>query len=229
MPYKKRNNKKKVVRKRKTHSIINLTRGEAHGLPQQAKITFAMQHEANLAAGAATDAVNTYNLNSPYDCLSGLGSAQPPFYDSVLSATGPYLRYRVSKASAKVRFFNLAATPVRVFMYLADAAVDMSLITAYALNNNKNLIQVTLSPKGGDKDSIQLSRMFDFVKLFGKKVITDNDYQGSYTANPQDLIYLYIGAQSLAGATDCNVSYSVDIRQYTRLEDTQVQAAMTEN
>lgn len=228
MPYKKKTTKgKRPYRKPKTYkkkpsTIVNLSTGVPHGFANKGFIRFASQTEGNLGGGTLIDAPQVFYGNSVYDPLATSGSEQPPGFDLVLSANGPFLRYRVLKANCKVTFVNLADVATRVAIYVADAAIDMSLITAYNLTSSDKVRSTILTPKSGARDMCTIKRSWNFVKMFKKKVVTDNDYQAAYNANPADLIYVYIIAQSLDGSSYVNVQYSYEMVQHTMLEDIQL-------
>lgn len=221
----KRGRAKRRYKKSKPSFGIALSRGSGTGLGPKANIVFASQNEETINTGI--DAVYQYYLNSAYDPLGANGSAQPPQYDSLLAATGPFLRYRVTAAQVKTTIVNLAAVPVRAFMYVSDSALDMSLITSYILQNDNMVTSTIMTPSGGARDIVTLKRYYNFAKLWGKQVYTDDEFQAGYNASPADLFYVYIGVQSLDGATTVNFTHTYDIRQYTQLESAQTESNHT--
>lgn len=215
---------KKPARKspKKKSTTVNFSTGVPHGLGNRGFIKFASQTEGNLGGGTLIDAAQYFNGNSAYDPLGAGGTEQPPGYDCLLTSTGPYLRYRVLSGTFKTSFVNLGAYPTRVAMYVSDAQTDMSLITAYNLANSDKVASVILTPSGGSRDMVTIKRSWNFVKMFKKKVVTDNDYQAGYNANPADLIYIYIIAQTLDGSNYANVQYAYECVQNTMIEDIQM-------
>jgi hypothetical protein len=226
--------KKRIIRKRqikkrkKTSNIVNLTMNQGTGLAPKARVVFATQNEA-VHSLAAADFVNKLNANSCYNPGGSDFSEQPPYFDCLCTSTGPYLRYRVLSASIKVQLVNLAAVPTRAFMYISDSAIDLSALASYVMSPSKSLVSVILTPSGGSKDMVTLSRHYDFPKMFGKNVRVDDDFQAGYNANPGDLLYIYFGVQNLDGTTGVNYSHSFDLKQYTSLESYQITQGVTPN
>lgn len=205
----------------KSSRYLNLSKGVPNGVSPLAKIKFAQQYEGVLS-GAVADGANVFNANSCYDFDAALGGDQPPFFDSVCNSAA-YNTYRVLSLDAKVTFVNTAAVPVRVAMYLSDLNTDMSLISAYELQNSKLCASTVLGP-AGSKDQATLRKRFNLTSLFGKKVLTEEKYSASYNANPSDLFYLFVIVQSLDATTNVNCVYSIDCTQHTILEDLAVSA-----
>lgn len=202
--------------RRKTGKVLNLSLGVPNGIAPLAKIKFANQYEGTLATTA--DDIDTFNANSAYDFKAALGGEQPPNYDILLN-TDAWIRYRVMKLDTKTTFVNLGSVPIRVAIYLSDHAVDMSNLGSYELQSSDRCKSTILTPSGGSKDAVTLRQNYDFVKLYGEKLITEQNYKGAYNGNPSDVIYFYVVAQSLDGTTAVNVSYSLDAVQHTVLED----------
>lgn len=209
---------KKTYKKRKRKpTITDLTNKAGSGLTDRARIVFPTQFETTINTGI--DNITSFNLNSCWDPLSSAGSKQPPNFDCLVSSVGPWRAFRVYGAKVNSTVVNLSAKPCRAFLYITDTVLDMSLITSYDLQNNSMCMQKILTPSGGASDMVHFSRYFDLVKLFGKKVMVDDTYEGSYNGNPADVIYCYVGVQSLDGASTVNYTMTYDIKQYTILED----------
>lgn len=225
MPFKKKTTRKytrkrRVVKKKKSLGIVNFSSGVRHGLGPHGRIKFGSQLEGVFGNGVSIDDIGQVQANSCIDPWSSLGSAQPPFFDCLLTSNGPFLRYRVTGVKFSVSIVNLAAAPARAFLYISDAATDMSLMSSYMLQSNNLVTSTVITPSGGAKDMVTLTKTYNFSKIYGRKVITDNDYQAGYNASPSDLIYIYFGLQSLNGSA-VSANWSANMIQYTRLEDVQ--------
>lgn len=219
--------KTRVKRRKKKSPIVNLSAGAGTGLAPKAKITFAQMYEGQMTAVA--DDYDYLTLNSCYDMGQSLFSSQPPYFDSLLASGGPYLRYRVTSANVKATFVNQSDDTVRVFMYITDSLVDLSSISSFNLSNSRLIASEILTPAGGSKDRWKINRHYDFASLFGKQVLTDDEFQAGYNANPTDQIYLVVGVQPLDGSSTTNCWWSVECRQYTQLESHQTYSSALDN
>lgn len=230
MPYTKKyvKRKRRTRRKKRSTDIVNLSIGQRSGVAPQGKIKFSYEASQTLGSGAAADAVAQYYANSAYDFYGANGANQPPWYDCFVNAT-TWIRNRVVGINTDFTFVNLAAKATRVAVYISDAALDMGTLATYQLNNDKMVHSEILTPSGGNRDSVRIRKYFSFSKLFGKKVLTDDNYKHAYNANPSDLIYLYALAQTLDGTATTNVICEVSAIQYCRLEDQSTAVNHTEN
>lgn len=198
-------------------------------LPQKMRIKWQQQSQYTMGAGTIADDVIQLYANSGYDFYGSGGSEKPPTYDLFQNANS-YLRHRVLGIKVKASFINLGTKATRVCVYLSDQALDMSNIASYNLNNSQFLHQEIVTPSGGSRDMVTINKYFDFVKLYGNKVLLDDTYQCPYNSvSGLDIIYLYIVAQTCDATTTCNVLTTIDAMQYTDLEDLSIAEASLPN
>ncbi len=138
------------------------------------------------AVGAGVQQV--FNLNSMFDPdATGVGH-QPLYYDQLLTATGPYQRFRVTRARVRLTVTNISANPVMFAFYLQSGPLDFP---GRELLCEKPLCKkVFLSQSGGSPTVKTIVFDVPIEKVFGitkARLLADDVYAGIYNGNPSQL------------------------------------------
>ncbi len=168
-----------------------------------------------LLSGATIDGI-TLQLNSLNDYAGGFGNTVAPGKEQLLSATGPYIKYRVYKSKVTIEAINLSPTvAVQMAAYTTDNGATVTSIQdmraqPYSLHTN-------LDVQGGQSKKTLVSGPTRVTTLTGRY---DNEEQSAnYNANPGELVYLHLQAEDLKGATNVDVALNVTIEQWAILSD----------
>lgn len=181
-------------------------------------VTFLYENSSTgYAPGAATGNLS-YVCNDMYDfdkSASILGNKQPLYYDSLLSASGPYKAYKVISWKTTFTFTNDAAVPLNVWVAPAlTAAVELDSVVE--ADNYPGIKKLTLSAKGGSKDQQSITvkgHIDDIFSGFEK----DLNMIGAYNGGPGSPIYGSVMVQSADAATAVVVYVRVKHEAYTEL------------
>lgn len=185
---------------------------------------------ANLSVTAGAMTYNSFRLNSIYDPdLTGVGG-QPRYYDQLLSATGPYLRYRVLGCKVKIQFVNdnsSAGALGYVGMYARDStAAAISSVDLTGLTELQNTKYTILGNMNSSKGIRVLKNFYNIAKVMGVQDIADNeDAEGAYNGNPTDSVLLDVYYYPLDGATTTSIYALVDLEYIVQLMDLNTVAA----
>ena len=185
---------------------------------------------ANLSVTAGAMTYQTFRLNSIYDPdLTGVGG-QPRYYDQLLSATGPYLRYRVIGCKVKIQFVNdntAAGALGYVGMYARDStAAAISSTDLTGLTELPNTKYTVLGTMNSSKGIIPMKAYWNIAKVMGIQDIADSeDAEGAYNGNPTDSVLLDVYYYPLDGATTTSIYALVDLEYIVQLMDLNTVAA----
>jgi hypothetical protein len=181
------------------------------------------------ASGVAT--TQSFRLNAMHDIdLTGTGH-QPRGYDQLVSTSGPYTKYRVMRATGRLRGILRASN---------TASIDSALIVGYpsipstpvtAATGGVGSIYNNLELPGSFFVLCQQGAMpiwadfdFDIWRVFGKdhsQYLDDEGYAGDAGAVPALTCYLITQTQSVAGtdAADGGIAVMmVELEYEVRLE-----------
>lgn len=192
------------------------------------RLKYSQQVNLSVTSGVMT--YNSFRLNSIYDPdLTGTG-AQPRYYDQLLSATGPYLRYRVLGAKVKVTFVNDNSSSGAigyVGIYARDStAAAISSTDLTALSELQNAKYAVLGNYNSNAGIIKMVQHYTIAKLMGVTDIADNeDAEAAYNGNPTDSVLLDVYYYPMDGTTTTSIYAIVDIDYIVQLMDLNTVAA----
>lgn len=185
---------------------------ENFGHPFPAVKKTVMTYENELTQVGTTGALQAAQIacNSMYDLdRSGTvyGNKQPLYYDTLLTASGPYRRYRVTSWRTTYTLVNMTAVPVTIWV-LPPTTSTTEIDSAAEADNFPGVKRVYLSAKDGSKnmDTITVTgNIWDAIPLFAD---SDNA-QGTYASDPASVVYGGILAHTSDGTTVANVYVAI--------------------
>lgn len=185
------------------------------------KLKYHTNISFSVTAGA--QAVNTFNLNSVFDCDATNIGHQPRYYDQLFASGGPYLNYRVLAAKIKVQFMNDNSSAgalgyVGTFVRTSDASVPNDVDQWGELPGMK----YKLLPNMYSGQPATLTRYVNIARQLGVKDIADDeDAEGQYNSNPTDLVQCDIIYKPLDEVTTTSIYAIVDITYVVQCCDLQ--------
>lgn len=167
---------------------------------------------------AAIGTVNSFSftMNGPYkpDPIVTPRSHQPMGFDEQMAI---YEHFTVTRSKITVNFtlaiptaaVALAQPYVAVGLFLSPDGVNIPNYTT--LMENGQVVMKTLNaqqPKATCKLAVDVS------KYFNRKILNENDFRGTVTANPAEQVYVNIFQTNLQDNSQPNISWEVTI-EYT--------------
>lgn len=181
---------------------------------------YSLHQQLTSTAGAAGQA--SYRMNSLFDpYVTGVGG-QPRYFDQLTGASGPYLNYRVLKATARVTFYNMNSSNT-TFGYVYARVSDNSTLLSAAIDpsyytEGPDISSALISTSGNDNSCVVLDVTVDPAKFFGGNSPYDLDeLLAAYNANPQDTVFLEIGYRPADLTTSTSVQALVEMVFHTQL------------
>lgn len=203
-PYKRRRYVAKKAKKRSGPSTRKqIATISKEPFPSEWRTSLTWDPACLLLAPGAQNGAAYCSLNNLYDpdaAGNWFSNGQPLFFDQILSATGPYQKFRVNGWKAKIVLCNASTAgggssgAVAVDCIVNQGAVSTTDIDTYTeLASTPGRRRVFLSPRDGSQ-SMQTIYMNGKLKDFVKPTENDDDYCGTYNTSPANLLYLSIGA-----------------------------------
>lgn len=181
---------------------------------------YSLHQQLTSTAGAAGQA--SYRMNSLFDpYVTGVGG-QPRYFDQLTGASGPYLNYRVTKATARITFYNMNSSNT-TFGYVYARVSDNSALLSAAIDpsyytEGPDISSALISTSGNDNSCVILDVIVDPAKFFGGSSPYDLDeLLAAYNANPQDTVFLEIGYRPADLTTSTSVQALVEMVFHTQL------------
>lgn len=167
-------------------------------------------------SGAVPKLSVRFNPNSAYQPLTSGATASTPGYADWAALYG---YYRVLGYKYQVTFCNLQTTMVAVWVVNTNADPTTTFTIDVASNR---MCQVRdLAAKGGMDRTTVSSRRIPITSIVGSSSpLTDDLYSAVITANPSDVTWMAIGAQSIDGSNlSTGVQAHVRLHQYIQFYD----------
>lgn len=181
----------------------------------------------------ASGAFNSFALapNSAYDPFASNGSFQPRYFDQLMALYNKYTVYGV-----KIKLKPLQRSLATSLRILAMPSTSSSPPITSCYSDGRELpYQICFdnygsagSQFGGLVDAQEKSIYFDVAQFFGRDrqgLMDENDYSGSASANPTNLLYYHICMQELAATNTVTASVEVIMTQYVSLREIGIPAA----
>lgn len=160
--------------------------------------------------------------NSLYDfdktSLAYLGNKQPLYYDTMLTASGPYKSYQVISWKTTYTVVNQTATPITVFAFppiTAQAEID----SVAEADNFPGVKRLELSASTGSKNIGTVTVTGHQNDAFPVQVLTGNSTTASYAGDPGAIIYQGLYIITGDGSTNLDVYVSVKHEAYSELQN----------
>lgn len=188
--------------------------------PRETRTTITWKSPLKYFAAGAISYVEQVALNGLYDpdYTNGLGNGQPQYFDQLLSATGPYQKYKVLGWKCKITIINVSPSEpdgsyVPLDCIIAQGvrnAVDID--TFDELEGSPGTMVDVIGPAmstQGQKTFYINGKLTDYVPA---ERADDNDYSGSYNANPTKPLYLSIGLKNPYPSTTTNIKFLMKVQ-----------------
>lgn len=151
---------------------------------------------------AGVSALQLVNLNSLYDPDATAVGHQPLYYDQLLSSTGPYTRYVVTRTDVDVTINNRVNVQAYFAFYAQAGTVDSpSLIGLMEKPYTKGCLIGDATGAGCQK---RLRASFHTHKVMGvpkRRVLDDDAFSGTWNTNPSLLVNLNCVLYGMPGET----------------------------
>lgn len=214
--------KRKVVSRPTTGALLS----RSLPFPISKKTTMLYTYGYAVTASAALDYFSVAP-NDMYDfdrtTLGKLGNKQPLFFDAMLSSTGPYKQYYVSKWKTTWTILNETARPVRAFA-IGAIAVATEFDSLAEAENFPGAVIKDLTSMGGSQDMASITVSGSVADVYGSSK-KDLNFVGTYGSSPTTPIY---GALVLAsGDGTTSLTCYVSVRHEFEVELTSADAIVS--
>lgn len=189
------------------------------------KVTFLYENALTKVTPGATYSVLSYVNNDMYDFdkSGSLGNKQPLYYDSLLSASGPYRAYKVISWRTTFTIINATACPINVWVASAmTGAAEIDSVTE--ADNFPGVKKLYLTEAGGShqQDTITVTGHIDDTYSGFEK---DLNLLGAYNSGPGGPSFGAFIVSAGDGAS--NITYYVAVKHEAFTELSQVDALVS--
>jgi len=180
-------------------------------------ITFLYENALQQIAGAANvmTAITKPNDMYDFDGSGDAGNKQPLYYDTLLSASGPYKNYKVISWKTTYTFISTATCPVDIFISppVGSSGEFDSLAEA---DNFPGVKRLRLTPVYGSQTKGTVT-VYGHIKDLFPASGDDASFVGGYNSSPALIAYQVILVRGSDGTTAPSVYWSVKHEAYTEL------------
>lgn len=173
----------------------------------------------------STDGVGIYwhnfRLNGLYDPDASLGGHQPYFYDQL---TALYNKWTVTGCKVNIvgrwRTSNIDLNPLVGNLLLYPVSPTVATLPTSVGNAREQ--QLTEVRTFADTSVFNVSRYYDISQLAGlprSRIINDDVYSGSTTADPGQQFYLYVGMVNQSMSYVLNFQGTITLTYYVTFHD----------
>lgn len=166
----------------------------------------ATYFSANIVCNGAFDVDN--NLGNYF------GNKQPLYFDSLLSASGPYKQYKVISWKTKYTLINQTAVPINVYA-LPPISAGSEIDSVAEAENFPGVTKRYLTAKDGARNTTTITVTGHVDDVYPGIV---DGLVGTYAANPAYPIIGGILVASADGSTNATVYVSIEHSMYTELQ-----------
>lgn len=182
-----------------------------HPFPKEWKTKITWDPATALLSPGAVSGAAVIRLTDLYDpdYSNFFGNNQPLFTDQMLSATGPYQRFRVDGWKCKIHMMNASpstsgGSPMPLDIYLCQGANNATDVDTFSeLQSSPGVITDMIG--GGTVHGSKSCKVFYLngrtTAYIPKGTAKDDDYVGDYTTSPAKPLFLGIGYRN-ADVTD---------------------------
>lgn len=180
-------------------------------VPDQYMCKLKYNQRVVLTCTTGTMGTNVFRGNSLYDPdLTGIGQ-QPNGYDQL---SGLYQKVRVTGSKVKVRNISQGSTNATsqydlVLVPLVEAPSWSTIEDAISTPYSRSIMvgNSNTEPK-------VISNFISTKKIFGEKVVDDDDFAHDSASNPADQFYWYLSGQAIDRSSTVSVICEVSITYY---------------
>lgn len=180
-------------------------------------VTFLYENALQQVAGAANvmTCITKPNDMYDYDGSGDAGNKQPLYFDTLLTASGPYKQYKVISWKTTYWFVNTSVCAVDIFVSPPIAASSEFDSLAEA-DNFPGVKRLRLTPGTGSKSYGTLTVTGNVKDVF-PTYANDSVFVGAYNGSPGTIVYQNILVRGSDGTTAPSVYWSVKHEAYTEL------------
>jgi len=183
-------------------------------------VTFLYENELTAITGATNLLVAQVASNSMYDFDkhggSCFGNKQPLYFDTLLSASGPYKVYKVISWKTTYTLVNTSNVPVTIWA-LPPIAATAEIDSAAEADNFPGVKRLYLTGSTGTKTTGTIT-VTGHVNDVYPEDDRDANLNGTYGTDPTNIIYGGIIVHGSDGTTAPNVYVAVKHEAYTELQ-----------
>lgn len=200
-------------------AAMRIPRGPHMVCPFPARMTSKFQYTTSFSlteGSVGTGSFYVWNANSLYDPDVTSTGHQPLYYDQLMSVTGPYWRFLVTKVVVNIRLMNLGSSQIAVGIYPQVGPTDGPPLER--LIEKPGIAWKLLSSASSGTPQARLQLSVSPAAVFGvsKTVyMSDDTYQGLYNSNPSRLCNLIFAVYAMAGAASVGSVTGVAQLTYT--------------
>ncbi len=217
MPYKrKRRYKRKPRTTHKSKKMTLYRRPMFDGaFPNTFIAKFRSSFRTTMSGAAAVQ--SSFPLNNLNDPGGAQSNVHPPGYDHLLSADGPYIRYRVYKSRIIINCINASATvPVQLAAYLSD---DSTSLTSIQDARAQPYCKYGIVDIAGGQSKRTLKLGAKTRQIIGRKNDTDNLANWNTATGPSEKWYCHLMAADIKAASNMDIVFTITIEQWAILSD----------
>lgn len=180
-------------------------------------VTFLYENALTQIGGAANVITFTSKPNDMYDFDNSgdAGNKQPLYFDSLLTASGPYRTYKVYSWKTTYTFINGTQCPVDIFVSPPISSTGEMDSLAEA-DNFPGVKRLHLTAATGSKTIGKIS-IKGHIKDVYPTISEDANFYGSYNTSPTFLVYQNVLVRASDGTSGAIVYVSVKHEAYTEL------------
>jgi len=181
-------------------------------------MTFLYENQLTQIGGSANVMTVVCKPNDMYDFDNSgdTGNKQPLYFDTLLTASGPYRTYKVISWKTTYYFINnTATTPVDIFVSppIAGTGEFDSLAEA---DNFPGVKRLRLTASGGSKSHGSIT-IKGHIKDVYPTISDDSNFIGNYNTSPSTIVYQAVVVRGSDGSTAPSIYVSVKHEAYTEL------------
>jgi len=214
--------KRRSVAKKGISAKPLISRFAQHPFPKEWRTKITWDPPTWFSNNSSTNNAGVIRVNDLFDpdYSNVFGNGQPLFTDQMISATGPYQRFRVDGWKAKIEISNVSpagtdGTLMPIDVYLMQGANNGVDVDTFAeLQSSPGVITDMIGPAGSAGSKSQKTfylngRTSAYIPP-GTKF--DDDYIGDYATSPAKPLYLGIGCKIANGADTSYVKFFVKLQ-----------------
>lgn len=189
--------KRKIVKARKT-TLRSFPDGP---FPASKKTVMIYENALTAISGAATFLAKSVKLNSLYDFDNGadVANKQPLYFDTLLTASGPYKQYKVHSWKITWTFINTSASPQTIWI-IPPIAATAEIDSAAEADNFPGVRRLYLAPNGGGSNKGTITVYGSIADVYAT-FTGDQGFIGGYNSDPTYLVYGGYCVASADGST----------------------------
>lgn len=199
--------RRKIASKRTT-----LQRNPDGPFPRSKTVSLVYENALTPVTPAATFVALGTKPNSAYDYDNSSGSAfgnkQPLYWDTLMTASGPYRNYKVNSWKTVYTIINQSTSPVTVFA-MPPISGTTEIDSVAEADNFPGVKRLYLTAASGAKNIGTLTVTGNVADVYTSSAASEGGMIAAYNADPTYIVYSGLLIQSGDGATNVNCQVAV--------------------